>query len=84
MSAINDEVWRDIYEALAIAKHKHPDKYRNAHEGYGWITEEYREFEEAVLKKQGLDRQICEAMDLVCVTVRTLEMLYLKKAWDVQ
>ena len=81
---MSPQLYAVICEALIQARHLHPDDYNSPHEGLGFVSEEYEELKETIFKKQGLDRQISETLDLICTSVRTLEMLYRKRVEKLQ
>lgn len=68
-----DHVFSLLRRAVAHAMTEHPTPYRSAHEALGIVTEEHREFEAEVFRKQfdpgALEK---EALHLATVALRTV------------
>lgn len=59
-----------LIDRIAKAEKKHPDFADGIYQGVGVIGEEYGELCQALNKRQGEERVMDEALDLLCVVWR--------------
>lgn len=63
-------LWADLAVRVVKAEKKHPDFADGIYQGVGVIGEEYGELCQALNKRQGEERVMDEALDLLCVVWR--------------